>query len=52
MKLIVRKGKGKKDREIPLPIHTLNLLRKYWSEHKNPVWIFPAPGRSNLELCP
>lgn len=49
MKLIVRKGKGRKDREIPLAPQTLKLLRKYWKEHKNPVWIFPAPGRSGLK---
>lgn len=48
MKLIVRQGKGRKDREVPLPQHTLEMLRKYWLEHRNPVWIFPAPGRSGL----
>jgi integrase/recombinase XerD len=49
MKLIVRNGKGKKDREVPLPPHTLKLIVKYWKEHRNPEWIFPAPGRSSLE---
>lgn len=48
MKLIVRQGKGRKDREVPLPPHTLQMIRKYWKEHRNSVWIFPAPGRSGL----
>ena len=47
--LIVRQGKGRKDREIPLPEHTLKILRKYWQEHRNPVWIFPAPTRSGIK---
>jgi site-specific recombinase XerD len=41
----VRAGKGKKDRYVPLPQATLDILRKHWLTHKNPVLIFPAPGR-------
>jgi len=41
----VRGGKGSKDRYVPLPEKTLHILRKYWATHRNPVLIFPAPGR-------
>ena len=42
----VHRGKGAKDRYVPLPDDTLLLLRKYWVTHKNPVWLFPAIGRT------
>lgn len=45
MMIHVRHGKGAKDRLVPLPQRTLELLRQYWVLHRNPVWIFPAPGR-------
>jgi integrase/recombinase XerD len=38
----VRRGKGAKDRYIPLPERTLDLLRGYWAEHRNPIWLFPS----------
>lgn len=41
----VRGGKGKKDRYVPLPQKTLTILRKHWRTHKNPLLLFPAPGR-------
>jgi len=45
MLLRVRKGKGGKDRDIPLPDSTLEVLREYWLTHKNPRLLFPALGR-------
>lgn len=45
MMLHVHRGKGAKDRFVPLPQATLLLLRRYWVTHKNPVLIFPAVGR-------
>lgn len=42
----VHRGKGAKDRMVPLPQATLALLRKHWATHKNPRFIFPALGRS------
>ena len=41
----IHRGKGNKDRYIPLPQRTLEILRAFYRMHKNPVWIFPAPGR-------
>lgn len=42
----VHRGKGAKDRFVPLPENTLYLLRRYWATHRNPVLIFPALGRN------
>ena len=48
MMIHIHRGKGAKDRYVPLPERTLKLLRKFWLTHRNPVWIFPAPGRGNI----
>jgi site-specific recombinase XerD len=42
MLLHVRQGKRAKDRYLPLPDRTLELLRAYWGTHRHPVWLFPA----------
>jgi len=42
----VRAGKGARDRYVPLPRPTLDLLRCHWKTHRHPQWLFPAPGRS------
>ena len=42
----VRAGKGARDRYVPLPQPTLELLRCHWKTHRHPQWLFPAPGRS------
>ncbi len=47
----VRDGKGAKDRYVPLPQQTLEMLRQYWKTHRHPVWLFPAPGRSGLGMA-
>lgn len=47
MRIHVHRGKGAKDRYVPLPESTLNILRNYWKLHRNPVWIFPRLGRSS-----
>ena len=49
MRLHVHRGKGAKDRYVPLPEPTLLLLRNYWKTHRNPSLIFPALGRSGKE---
>ena len=38
----VHRGKGNKDRCIPLPENLLSLLRSHWRTHRNPVWLFPS----------
>lgn len=37
----IRDAKGHKDRLIPLPQITLDLLRRFWSTHRNPMLLFP-----------
>jgi integrase/recombinase XerD len=51
MMIHVRHGKGAKDRYVPLPERTLQLLRQYWKQHRNPVLLFPAEGREHVELA-
>ena len=41
-------GKSKKDRYVPLPQATLQLLRAHWRTHRSPLWLFPAPTRHGL----
>lgn len=41
-------GKSKKDRYVPLPQSTLELLRAHWRTHRSPLWLFPAPTRHGL----
>jgi integrase/recombinase XerD len=41
----IHRGKGAKDRYVPLPADTLALLRTYWKTHRHPTWLFPATGR-------
>jgi site-specific recombinase XerD len=47
----VRHGKGAKDRYVPLPQRTLQLLRDYWRTHRHPVLLFPAEGREHVDLA-
>jgi len=47
----VRHGKGAKDRYVPLPKRTLQLLRQYWQQHRNPMLLFPAEGRNHIDLA-
>jgi hypothetical protein len=49
--LHVRHGKGAKDRYVPLPTRTLELLRQYWKQHRNPLLLFPAEGRNHIDLA-
>lgn len=45
----VRRGKGHKDRLIPLTPKTLEMLRAHWKTHRNPLWLFPAEGRNHRQ---
>lgn len=43
----IHRGKGAKDRYVPIPTSTLTQLRNYWSSHRHPQWLFPAEGRTH-----
>ncbi len=48
--LHIRCGKGAKDRYVPLPLRTLELLRQHWITHRNPMLIFPSSGQDRSGL--
>ena len=41
----IRDSKGNKDRLVPLPNNTLKVLRRFWSVHKHPAFLFPNRKR-------
>ncbi|MGA9293824.1 MAG: site-specific integrase [Ignavibacteriaceae bacterium] len=45
MLIHIQKAKGNHDRYVPLPEATLKLLRLHYKTHRNPILVFPAPGR-------
>jgi site-specific recombinase XerD len=45
----VHRGKGAKDRYVPLPTSTLHLLRRYWTTHRHPLLLFPAEANNHQE---
>ena len=47
----IHRGKGHKDRLVPLSPKPLNLMRQYWSTHRNPMWIFPREGRDHKQAA-
>jgi integrase/recombinase XerD len=47
MMVHVHRGKGAKDRYIPLPQCTLMQLREFWKNHRHPRFLFPADGRNH-----
>jgi integrase/recombinase XerD len=49
MLIHVHRGKGAKDRYVPLPAATLDLLRQYWKTHRNQRLIFPRLGRGRQD---
>jgi len=38
----VHRGKGSKDRFVPLSESLLRLLRQHWCTHRHPFWLFPT----------
>src|SRR5438132_13236363 len=42
------RGKGNKDRFVPLPQRTLEQLRALWLTHHSPTWLFPAITRHGV----
>jgi integrase/recombinase XerD len=51
MMVHVHRGKGAKDRYVPLPSRTLTMLREYWVTHRHPLWLFPATGRNHHQAA-
>jgi site-specific recombinase XerD len=47
MRIKIRGGKGGKDRFVPLPESTYELLKNFYRTHKNPTLLFPALGRGH-----
>lgn len=42
MRVQVRNAKGNRDRLVPLPQATLELLRRFWACHRHPTLLFPS----------
>src|SRR5262249_52830964 len=47
----VHRGKGAKDRYVPLPSRTLKVLRDYWVTHRHHKWLFPVKGRDGQQTA-
>ena len=45
----IHRGKGAKDRYVPIPSSTLLWLREYWLTHRHPRLLFPAEGRDHKQ---
>jgi integrase/recombinase XerD len=43
-------GKGNKERQVPLPLPILNVLRRAWTTHRNRQWLF-ATASEGEHLC-
>jgi integrase/recombinase XerD len=42
MVVVVRQGKGRKDRQVPLSPRLLAVLREYWRDRRPSPWLFPG----------
>ncbi len=51
MMVHVHRGKGAKDRYVPLPGRTREVLRAYWATHRHPQWLFPDRGRDGHQAA-
>ncbi|QDS95669.1 Tyrosine recombinase XerC [Roseimaritima multifibrata] len=49
MMVHIHRGKGAKDRYVPLPTTTLLWLRKHWVTHQHERFLFPADGRDHQQ---
>lgn len=52
MLIHIRGGKGNRDRYVPLPQRTLELLREQWKTHHHPTLLFPAKGQGARDGAP
>jgi|HubBroStandDraft_5_1064220.scaffolds.fasta_scaffold26700_1 integrase/recombinase XerD len=51
MVVVVRQGKGRKDRLVPLSTQLLEVLRPYWHAYRPRLWLFTGSD-STRSLCP
>jgi integrase/recombinase XerD len=51
MCVMIAEAKAGTTRAIPLPETTLLLMRAWWKTHRNPNFIFPAPGRTGKDAA-
>jgi len=51
MMVYVRQGKGGKDRYVPLPQRSLELLRDYWRVNRPRPWLFPDRRKPEEPMC-
>ena len=49
MMVHIHRGKGAKDRYVPLPSSTLTWLRQHWVTHRHARFLFPATGRNHKQ---
>jgi len=47
----IRRGKGHKDRFVPLPDLTYHALQSLWRKHRHPCWLFPNASGSMEEVA-
>ena len=48
MRIHVHRGKGAKDRFVPLPHSTLRVLRDYWKTHRHAKLLFPKTNQKGV----
>ncbi len=46
----VRQSKGRKDRDVPLPVSILKMLRQWWCTHRHAVRLFPGRRKGGAPL--
>jgi len=50
--VVIRNGKGATDRQVPIPVATVSLLREFWKTHRNCQWLFPAQSCGHRKGSP
>lgn len=50
MRIHIHRGKGAKDRLVPLPETTLQILRDYWKTHRHPKLLFPKTNQKGVAV--
>jgi len=48
-KLLIRDGKGRKDRMVPIAQAMIEDLRRYWKVHRHPLLLFPNVSRGSCQ---